>query len=966
MSDAPPPPPIAELLPLELGELDLGSGVLRAPDGVRRLSARELAVLRLLAAAAPKAVSRQALLVEGLGYHSDSLSRAADDAIRCLRAKIERDPAQPTHVLTVHGEGYRLVLQRSNSESSLQRSSSTPPPRAATIPLGDRHLDLEGQRVVFDDGRVEPITAQEAALLGLLLEAGGAAVSREQVYRAVWGRRSAEGARAVVHAVYRLRQKLEADPAHPRLLLTQRDRGLRLVLPVARRAPLPPTPTRLVGRLGALSDIEAALGRARLVSLVGPGGIGKTRLAVEVARRAEQAGRPALFCALDAAGTEEDLLAAVAAALGSPEAARGADAVGRIKGLLAGLGDGLLVLDTLEQIAAAAARVLGAWLEEGPGPRILVTSRVPLGLAAERVVEIGALAAEEAAQLFAARLDGGWTDTPRDTVLALVERLDHHPLAIELAAARARLLGPAQILRRLDSRLSILQDARQPAARHQRLRDTIAWSWALLQPVEQRALAWCSAFVGSFSARAWEGIAPDGPDAALDQLAALREQSMVALAPGMPGEPRFRLLESIRLFAAEQLVAMGEQDAAFAAHVAWFVAEGEALDAAVETRGRAEDVQRQMLELENLLACCDRATAPQPVLSARILRAVSAHLRKVGQSAALMERLDRVRAALPDEARPAITAVEVARLQLLVDHPGVDAAPKAQALLAEVQALSDPALEAEVWLVLASVTERAGQLDATAEAMRALREAGLRAQSARLVAFATASLGVLARRQGRPDEAESAYHAALSRLGADGHVGVRAMVHWYLGVLELHRCRFESGVHHLGQSASLAEAVGARDMRLVARINLGYALWLSGRAVPGEALLRDAIEQITALWRAPAVAIMEDALGRMLLLDGRRAEAVRWLRQALDHLPPSKDRRQCGAFLAFADQLGGHLAEGRSRLAALREEAAALQEAETLTLLDTLEGTFPPGDPPTLALWQARAVAATAARLTGD
>ncbi len=965
----PPDPSVAvpERLSLELGELDLASGVLHAAGGARRLSARELAVLRLLVAAAPRPVSRQALLVDALGHHKDSLSRAADDAIRCLRAKIEQDPGQPAHVLTVHGEGYRFLLRRSNSDQMLHRSNfeAAPPPPAPMTPLGDRHLDLDGQRVVFDDGRIEAITAQEAALLRLLLDAGGAAVSREQVFREVWGRRGVEGARAVVHAVYRLRQKLEVDPAHPRILLTQRDRGLRLVVPAPRRAQLPPTPTALVGRQGALRQIEEAITRARLVTLVGPGGVGKTRLAVEVARRVEGEGRPVLFCALDTASTEEDLLASVAMALGSPEAARGAGAVAKIGGLLAGQKGGLLLLDTLERVAPLAGRALSAWTE-GPGPQILVTSRVPLGLAGEVVLEIGPLEAADALLLFEARTQGAWADAPRDTVRTLVDRLDRHPLAIELAAARARLLGPAQLLRRMDSQLSLLQDPGRPAARHQSLRDTIAWSWALLRPAEQRALAWCSAFVGSFSARAWEGIAPDGPESALDLLAALREQSLVALAPGMPGEARFRLLESVHHFAAEQLAARGERASAFAAHTAWFAAESEALVAAVEARGRAEDVQRQGLEIENLLAACDRALPGQPLLAARVLGSAAAHLLKVGQGGQLLQRLERALAELPPEARLPRATLEVVRLQILHDHPGFEVRASADALLAEVRALQAPALEAELWAVLAASAEREGRLEEMVQALKALREAALRARLARLVGFATASLGVVARRQGRLEEAETAYRAALTRLGVDGHIGVRAMVHWYLGVLELHRCRFESAVHHLSQSAGLAGSVGARDIVVVSRVNLGYALWLSGRSVSGEALLREALDQLHTLWPMMATGIMESALGRMLLLDGRRPEATRWMRQALDHLPPSLERRHCNAFLAFADLLGGHLAEGRGRLAALRAEADGLAESETLTLIDTLEGHIPPGDPPTLVLWQARALVATAARLSAS
>ncbi|MCB9766075.1 MAG: winged helix-turn-helix domain-containing protein [Alphaproteobacteria bacterium] len=946
-------------LRLELGEVDLASGLLHGPHGERRLTERELRVLRRLVEAEGRVVTRQALLVEVLGHHPESLSRAPDDAIRCLRAKLERVPARPVHVLTAHGEGYRFA--------PLHETPALPAAEASEgLPLGGRRLDLAHQRVVWDDGRVEPLTAQEAALLRLLIDVVGAVVPRDQLHREVWGRRAVRDTRALDNAVRRLRTKLEVDPSNPRLLLTVRGRGLRFaVTPAVPDALPPPVPDALlIGRDEALAQARDALERAPLVTLTGPGGIGKTRLALELGRLHAAEG-PVVFCALSSSRTREGLLVEIAAALGQPDAAGGRDPVQQLRHRLAAMAGGLLILDNLEQVLDPAREVLMAWTR-GTGVRLLVTSREPLHLRAEQVVALGPLAPDDAQALFRSRARGLADDGEQDTIQALVDRLDRVPLAIELAAARSGLMGPRQLLERLDRRLSLLKqrDADAPQ-RHTSLRHAIAWSWDLLNPSEQRALAWCGVFVGSFSLRAWEALAPDGPDGALDVLEALRDKSLVTLAPGLPGEQRFRLLESIRAFAEEQLDQRGQREAATLRHAEWFVTEGEALAEAVATQGAAEPSRRLSLELENILHAFDRTLSERPVLAARLLLCVAAHLHQTGSVNAARVRLSRCLAALPPEQRRLRAWLLRERIRVGAHTPDGSSQAEAEAVLAEAQALGDVRLEIKARGLLGFIAEADGRIADVEAHCREMAAVSQRAGLAPDLGQATAYLGIVLRRQGRLDEAEDAYRRALAHLGTTGQCRFRAVTHTAYGVLELRRGRFESSLHHLSQAQGLAEHLYASGPRAAARLNLGYAMWLTGRAVQGEAVMRDALQEIHLFWPPHNVAVMVDALGRMLLLDGRTEEGAARLREALDALNPTADRDLCEAFLAAADRLLGHIDESRSRFDALRrrENDEVWAVLEVLDPQDAPDSAAPArGEPDALALHQARLLMAQAQR----
>ena len=314
-------------------------------------------------------------------------------------------------------------------------------------------------------------------------------------------------------------------------------------------SPRPPISlTSLVGRESEIRDLGALLSAQRLITLTGVGGSGKTRLAAELALRVDwQRADSVVWVELGPCTHPELVAQQVAAALSLRDATALVDAL-RERELL-------LVLDNCEHVVAASADLATTLLGHCPKLRILATSREPLGVAGERVWPVPPIAESEAVELFterAAAVDPSFTlnDANRDAVAEICRRLDGIPLAIELAAARVRVLTPEQMTARLADRFSILSGgARTTVARHRTLRAAIDWSFTLLNESEQRLLAQLSVFRGSFSLEAVEAVCA-GP--VLDLLSGLVDKSLV-VANSRRGAVRYSLLETIREYAAEKL-----------------------------------------------------------------------------------------------------------------------------------------------------------------------------------------------------------------------------------------------------------------------------------------------------------------------------------------------------------------------------------------------------------------------------
>ena len=394
--------------------------------------------------------------------------------------------------------------------------------------------------------------------------------------------------------------------------------------PLAGALPVPSTP--LVGRhqeAAAICDMVLGEG-VRLVTLTGPGGVGKTRLTVEVAARLRPSFPDGVrFVDLSAVRAADLVPAAVAARLGlNTSSAR----------LLADVQSYLrprrlvLILDNFEQVSAAAPLVAGL-LGAAPGLVVLVTSRAVLRLSGEHEFPVGPLAVPppgagdvgryDSVRLFAERAHAAvpgfeLTGGNSEAVAGICRRLNGLPLAIELAAARVRLLPPAALLARLDDRMGLLTGgARDLPERQRTLKATMDWSFGLLSAAGQELLARLGVFAGTFSLQAAEAIGGDTPPAGpaggaepvMETLASLVDSSLVHPAGDTrDGEPRFGLLEIIREYALDRLRDRGGWEQAHDRHAGYFVALAGPAEAELQGAGQLAWLERLETEHDNLWA----------------------------------------------------------------------------------------------------------------------------------------------------------------------------------------------------------------------------------------------------------------------------------------------------------------------------------------------------------------------------
>src|SRR5262245_23873478 len=373
-------------------------------------------------------------------------------------------------------------------------------------------------------------------------------------------------------------------------------------------SPLPLPATPLLGREHEVAQACALLRQAtvHLLTLTGPGGIGKTHLGLQVAAELLNEVADGIWFVNLAPISDPTLLAVtVAQTLGIKERAG--------RALLDSLKESLrekqllLLLDNFEQIVVAAPLV-GELLAAAPGLKVLATSRRPLHLSGEQEFMVAPLALPPrgkdaqasastatltqyaAVQLFIARAravkaDFAVTDATAAAIAEICHRLDGMPLAIELAAARIKLFAPEALLRRLERRLPLLTGGpRDLPARQRTLRTTIDWSYQLLDAGERRLFARLGVFVGGCTLEAVEAVCTaegePGWDV-LDGLAALVDQSLVRQEEGLDSEPRFVMLETIREYASEQLVARGELEATRHQHAGYYLTFAQAAESGV-------------------------------------------------------------------------------------------------------------------------------------------------------------------------------------------------------------------------------------------------------------------------------------------------------------------------------------------------------------------------------------------------
>jgi predicted ATPase/DNA-binding SARP family transcriptional activator len=457
----------------------------------------------------------------------------------------------------------------------------------------------------------------------------------------------------------RLVEELGADPSpalrqvHQRIL--DGDPGYIIAEPPPRapvetrpHAGLPRRATSFIGREDDVASVGAALRHGPLVTLTGVGGVGKTRLAVEAAgREEEQFGDGAWLCELAPLDEGSAVNHAVAVALRLQQQ-QGLDIEATVIEYLR-TRELLLVVDNCEHVLDAAAKLIDQIVRHCPKVVVLATSREAIGVEGERILPVPPLPVEDATRLFADRARAGRPDfdldhEPVGAVSEICRRLDGLPLAIELAAARMRVMGSLEVARRLDKLRLLSGGARDAMPRQQSLAATIDWSYRLLTAAEQELFIRLSVFAGGFDLEAAHGVCgadDDTEDDTLELLTGLLDKSMVTMRSGT-GTSRYGVLETLRAYGRDRLRENDIYDACASRHAQYYTELAQRAAAGMHGTDERAWVERMLPDYDNLRAAFEHVMADSDLDTA--LRLVTSlpefvHLRIGYESSGWAERV---------------------------------------------------------------------------------------------------------------------------------------------------------------------------------------------------------------------------------------------------------------------------------------------------------------------------------------
>jgi len=729
-------------------------------------------------------------------------------------------------------EGHRdLVLARDRARAALALPA---PGSASEGPLADLRRQAARQREIASAvlGRALAALGDHDEALPLLRDAGDDEVTMAALLRSV---AAVHGAPAALERYERFRaelaERLGVDPGptlqavHAELLAADRPvrEGLRFEA------------TPLVGRDDDIRALRAAVRESRVTSILGPGGLGKTRLAHLLGRGAEQ---PVVrFIELVGVASPEDVVAEVGSALGVRDSVSGRRALtmeqrndvrARI-GQVLDQAPTLLILDNCEHVVEAVAELVAFLVASCRELRVVTTTRAPLAIAAERVFALSQLTEDAAADLFVQRASAARPGVPLEdeAVRRVVRRLDGLPLAIELAAAKVRAMSVADIDRRLDDRFALLRGGDRSAPdRHQTLIAVIDWSWNLLSEDERRALRWLSVFHDGFSlAGAGEQLGCDG----LELVQSLVDQSLLAVIEAR-GTVRYRMLETVREFGRMQLVGAGEDTAARDAQLAWARRYAARHAAELFSSGQVEAVRAIAVEENNLADALRIAVAlPDPAITVELTSALAGFWTVRGENTRVIAVSGAVDAALegwepaPDEVDTAVTAAAVVAMNTVMGQ--ISESTNCMAILKKYgRGTSDDRARGMVAVLAAQ-----DPLD-SAGTLRRLREIDpARGHDRQSAASARLLSAHYLENDGYPERALEEVQSGLALVSDDDGPWIKAMMHSIAGGLNAQLGKRAEAAEHASLAIPILDLLEANDDGIQARSLLAGSAIADGR-----------------------------------------------------------------------------------------------------------------------------------------